>query len=69
MRVSGPNDIVAGDVRTASDIISGEHVVTPRETPLYTVCTSKQSDVLFEVRKLGAGETTCLVKVPATIRF
>lgn len=69
VRVSGPNDVVAGDISTVSDIRSGEHVVTPREAPLYSVCAPKQGDAVFEVRKLGAGETTCLVKVPATIRF
>ena len=69
VRVTGPNDVVAGDVSIASDIRFGQHIVTAREAPLYTVCAPKQEDALFELRKLGAGETTCLVKIPATGRF
>lgn len=69
VHVNGLNDVVAAEVSVASDIRSGEHIVTQREAPLYTVCASKQADALFELRKLGAGETTCLVKLPATSGF
>jgi hypothetical protein len=77
VRASGPNDVVASDVSVASDIRSGEHIVTPLEAPLYTVCAPKPADTqgaapanaLFELRKLGAGETTCLLELPATSRF
>lgn len=69
VRVSGPNGVVASDMDTAGKIAGGEHIVTPEEAPLYTVCAPKQGDALFELRKLGAGETTCRVKIPATSRF
>ena len=69
VRVTGPNDVVADDVGVAREISSGQHIVTPREAPLYAVCAPKQGDALFELRKLGAGETTCVVKIPATSRF
>ena len=77
VRATGPNDIVASDSNVASDIRSGEHIVAPREAPLYSVCAPKPADAhgnaqghaLFELRKLGAGETTCLVKLPATSGF
>jgi len=73
VRVSGPNGVVASDTATVTEIGSGEHIVTPQEAPLYTVCASKQRDaqrhVLFELRKLAAGETTCKVRLPATHRF
>ena len=69
VRVTGPNDVVAGDVSSASDIRSGQHIVTAREEPLYTVCAAKQKVAFLELRKLGVGETTCLVKIPATGRF
>ena len=77
VRVSGLNDVVAGDGSIAGDIRSGEHIVTPREAPLYSVCAPKpgdapgnaQGDARFELRKLGAGETTCLVNLSATSGF
>ncbi len=69
VRVSGPNGVVASDMTAVSEIGSGEHIVTPAEAPLYTVCAPKQGDALFELRKLGAGETTCLVRLPATMHF
>ncbi len=69
VRVSGSNGVVASDMTTVSEIRSGEHIVTPGEAPLYTVCAPKQGDALFELRKLGAGEITCLVRLPATDHF
>ena len=69
VRVSGPNGVVASDMASVSEIGSGEHIVTPGEAPLYTVCAPKQGDAPFELRKLAAGETTCLVRLPATSRL
>jgi len=73
VRVSGPNGVVASDMDTAGAITNGEHIVTPQEAPLYTVCAPKQGDaqhdVPFELRKLGAGETTCRVRLPAASGF
>jgi hypothetical protein len=69
VRVSGPNGVVASDMTIVSEIGSGEHIVTTGEAPLYAVCAPKQGDAVFELRKLGAGETTCLVRLPATIHF
>ncbi len=73
VRVSGPNSVVASDMDTAGAITNGEHIVTPGEAPLYTVCAPKQGDaqrdVPFELRKLSAGETTCRVRLPAASGF
>jgi hypothetical protein len=73
VRVSGPNGVVVSDMDTAGAITTGEHVVTPAEAPLYTVCAAKQGDAQgdapFELRKLGAGETTCRVRLAATTGF
>jgi hypothetical protein len=72
VRVSGPNGVVASHMAITSEIRSGEHIVTPGEAPLYSVCAPKQGkaqgDALFELRKLAAGETTCLVRMPVTNR-
>jgi hypothetical protein len=69
VRVSGPNGVVADEMRIVSEIGSGQHIVTLEEAPLYTACPSKVSSAQFELRKLGAGETTCLVRIPATDHF
>jgi hypothetical protein len=69
VRVSGPNGVVASDMTTVSEIGSGQHIVTPGEAPLYAVCAPKQGDAPFELRKLGAGETTCQVRLLATDHF
>ena len=69
VRVSGPNGVVASDMATVSEIGSGEHIVTPGEAPLYTVCAPQAGNAPFELRKLGAGETTCRVRLPATSGF
>jgi len=81
VRVSGPNGVVASDIDTAGGITTGEHIVTPAEAPLYTVCAPKpgnaQADAgsgagggaRFELRKLGAGDTTCQVRLAATTSF
>jgi len=72
VRVSGPNPVVASHMAIISEIRRGEHIVTPGEAPLYSVCAPKQGnaqgDALFELRKLAAGETTCLIRMPATNR-
>ena len=69
IRVSGPNSVVASDMTTVSEIGSGQHVVTAAEAPLYSACAPKQGQAPFELRKLGPGETTCLVRLPATNHF
>lgn len=69
IRVTGPNGVVADDMRTVGEIEAGRHVVTRDEAPLYNVCPSKALGTRFELRRLGAGETTCLVLLPATNHF
>jgi len=69
IRASGPNGIVADDMSKVAEIESGEHVITREESPVYSVCLTKGSDTQFELRKMGAGETTCLVRIPATKHF
>jgi hypothetical protein len=73
IRVSGPNGAVVSDMDRAGEIAEGMHIVTPAEAPLYTVCAPKagdaRGDVPFELRKLGAGETTCRVRLPAATGF
>lgn len=68
-RVFGPNGVVIDDMRKVAEIESGQHVVTTQEAPVFSVCPSEVPGKRFELRKLGAGEATCLVKIPATNHF
>jgi len=69
VQAPGPNPVVAGDMSLVADLEQGRHVVTAPEAPLYSVCAVKGSDTHFELRKLTAGETTCLLQIPATNHF
>lgn len=69
VRVSGPSKIIAGSTRAVAEMEAGRHMVTPQEAPLYSVCPTKVPYPQFELRILNAGETTCLVQVPATTRI
>jgi hypothetical protein len=69
VRASVPNGVVADDMRIVNEIETGKHIVTREEAPLYSVCAPKAPGTLFELRKLGAGETICLVRLPVAIHF
>jgi hypothetical protein len=69
VRVSGPNGVVVSDTVAVGEITTGEHTVTPGEAPLYIACAPKQGEAPFELRKAGVGETSCQVRLPATITF
>ncbi len=69
VQAASPNKVVAGNMVTVGEIEHGRHIVTVQEAPLYSVCPVKGSDTQFELRKLAAGETTCLVRIPAVARF
>ncbi len=69
VRVSGPNHVVTDSTRTMADIESGKHVVTTQEAPLYSVCLTKGTETQLELRRMGAGETTCRDSIPATKHF
>jgi hypothetical protein len=69
VQASGPNGVVAGNTDLVAELEDGRHVVTAQEAPLYSVCLVKGSNTRFELRKLSAGETTCLMRIPATSPF
>ena len=68
IQVAGPNGVVADNMGTVAELEEGRHIVTAQEAPLYSVCPSKVLNE-FELRKLGVGETTCQVRIPATKHF
>ena len=69
IQASGPNKVVAGDMLEVAEIEHGRHVVTAQESPLYSVCPVTGSATPFELRKMTAGATTCLVRIPAVTHF
>ena len=69
VRAPRPNGVVVDDMRLVNQIEFGKHIVTREEAPIYSVCPSKTAAAGFEFRRLEAGETTCLVRIPATHNF
>jgi len=69
VRAPRPNGVVVDDMRLVNEIEFGKHIVTREEAPIYSVCPSKAAGVVFEFRRLEAGEITCLVRIPATKHF
>jgi len=69
IRVAGPNDFVASTMTLVSEMESGHHIVTPREAPLYSICPSTNPSQQFILRKLEAGDKTCLARIQATSQF
>jgi hypothetical protein len=69
LRVKGPNGVVASDRSVVREIELGEHVVTPEEAPLYSVCAPEGVGTRLVLRKLAAGEKICLVSIPVTPQF
>jgi len=69
IRVAGPNPFVAPTMKLVGEMESGQHIVTPAEAPLYSVCPSTNPSQQFILRKLGAGDKTCLTRVQAAPQF
>jgi hypothetical protein len=69
LRVLGVNGVVADSMEVVSAIENGVHVVTPQEAPIYSVCAPDGPGPRLVLRKLAAGEKTCLVTIPVTPQF
>lgn len=69
LRLRGANGIAADNMDVVSAIENGMHVVTPREAPIYSVCAPAGPGPRLILRKLAAGEKTCLVTIPVTPQF
>jgi hypothetical protein len=66
IRVAGPNSFVASTMKLVGELELGEHIVTPAEAPLYTICPSTNPAQQLVLRKLNAGDKTCLTRIQAT---
>ena len=69
IRVAGPNAFAASTMTLVSEMESGHHIVTPLEAPLYSICPSTNPSQRFILRKLEAGDKTCLARIQATSQF
>lgn len=65
IRVAGPNSFVAPTMKLVRELELGEHIVTPAEAPLYSICPSTNPSQQLALRKLAAGDKTCLVLIQA----
>jgi hypothetical protein len=63
VRAEPGNLVVASNPDVVRDIETGTHIVTPRETPLYSICANVKQVGGFELRKLEPGEKVCHVDV------
>jgi len=60
------NGVTASSMEVVLAIENGVHVVTPQEAPIYSVCAPIGPGPRLVLRKLAAGEKTCLVAIPVT---
>ncbi len=59
IQVDRPNSAVSTDMATVQDIEAGRHIVTPSESPIYSVCRCDDQNPPLCLRRLEAGERTC----------
>jgi len=69
IRVSGPNQVIASNMKVIQEIEDGEHTVTPTEEPLYSVCPFEQDPDHFYLRSIHAGEQTCAFSREISVRI
>jgi hypothetical protein len=70
IRIAGLNGVAAPTMKVVQDIENGEHIVTPQEAPLYSVCLNdKTGEGRFILRALQAGERTCGFSLPVSPRM
>jgi len=69
VRVTGPNRVVATDMKVVQEIEEGQHTVTAAEDPLYSVCPTANDPNRFYLRSIHAGEQTCAFSRPISVRL
>lgn len=66
IQVDGANAVVAADMSTVQAIEAGEHIITPKEAPIYSVCRCEKESPPLCLRHQEAGERTCSFSIPIT---
>jgi hypothetical protein len=69
VRALGPNGAVASTRDIVREMELGEYIVTRAEAPLYSICPSTDPARPFLLKKLAAGEKTCVISIEATPQF
>jgi hypothetical protein len=69
IRVAGPNPFVVPTTNLVREMESGQHIVTPAEAPLFSICPSTNPSQQLVLRKLEAGDKTCLTRIQAAPQF
>jgi hypothetical protein len=69
IRVAGPNPFVVPTTNLVSEMESGQHIVTPAEAPLFSICPSTNPSQQLMLRKLEAGDKTCLTRIQVAPQF
>jgi hypothetical protein len=69
IHVTGPNRVIASDLKVTQEIEEGQHIVTAAEDPLYSVCPFEQNREHFYLRLIHAGEQTCAFSQQFSVRI
>jgi len=69
IRITGPNRVIASDMKVIQEIEEGQHIVTSQEEPLYSVCPFEQDRDHFYLRLIHAGEQTCAFSQQVSVRI
>jgi hypothetical protein len=59
IHITGPNRVAAPNMMVVQEIEEGQHIVTPAEDPLYSVCPIDNDVNHFYLRLIHAGQQTC----------
>jgi len=69
IRINGPNTVVAPNMKVVQELEEGQHIVTPEEDPLYSVCPVPNDSNRFYLRAVHAGEHICGFSRIASVRI
>jgi hypothetical protein len=69
IRITGPNQAVASNMKVVQEIEEGQHLVTAAEEPLYSVCPIANDPNQFYLRAIRAGEQTCAFSRVLSVRL
>ena len=69
IRITGPNRVIASDMKVVQEIEEGQHIVTSAEDPVYSVCPFEQDREHFYLRLIHAGEQMCAFSQQFSVRI
>jgi len=69
IRIEGPNRVSAPNLKVVQELEEGQHIATPAEEPLYSVCPFEQDPNHFYLRSIHAGEQNCAFSREISVRI